>query len=179
MTTRVQESFAQLIEIKEYSPFLNTILEVIVANGIDPVAMFKFKEEKGIEDIARFKEFTIDVVLDYAELCLEDDILAPYEVSCIRDLQLLFRIDGEDYAALGKMERVHDLLIGQLEKLYEDNRIDASEVLVKGELQSLFGLGYSDFNAIAQQCAKEALERGANIKDLDIFLPYDQEERLS
>ena len=55
MTTRVQESFAQLIETKEYSPFLNTILEVIVANGIDPVAMFKFKEEKGIEDIARFK----------------------------------------------------------------------------------------------------------------------------
>ena len=45
MTTRVQESFAQLIETKEYSPFLNTILEVIVANGIDPVAMFKFKEE--------------------------------------------------------------------------------------------------------------------------------------
>ena len=157
MTTRVQESFAQLIETKEYSPFLNTILEVIVVNGIDPVAMFKFKEEKGIEDIARFKEFTIDVVLDYAELCLEDDILAPYEVSCIRDLQLLFRIDGEDYAALGKMERVHDLLIGQLEKL-----------------QSLFGLGYADFNAIAQQCAKEALERGADIKDLDIFLPYDK-----
>ena len=174
MTNTIQNSIAQLIDNKEYPAFLNAILEVIVANGIDPVAMFKFKEEKGIEDIARFKEFTINVVLDYAELCLEDDILAPYEVSCIRDLQLLFRIDGEDYAALRKMERVHDLLIGQLEKLYEDNRIDASEVLVKGELQSLFGLGYADFNAIAKQCAKEALQRGANIKDLDIFLPYDK-----
>ena len=113
MTNTIQNSIAQLIANKEYPAFLNAILEVIVTNGIDPVAMFKFKEEKGIEDIARFKEFTINVVLDYAELCLEDDILAPYEVSCIRDLQLLFRIDGEDYAALRKMERVHDLLIGQ------------------------------------------------------------------
>ena len=112
MTNTIQNSIAQLIDNKEYPAFLNAILEVIVANGID--------------------------------------------------------------AALRKMERVHDLLIGQLEKLYEDNRIDASEVLVKGELQSLFGLGYADFNAIAKQCAKEALQRGANIKDLDIFLPYDK-----
>ena len=172
MTKTIQESMVELLDAKTYPIAVSSILHIISERGIDPVAIFQFRQQKGIGNIELFKEDNLDVILDYAEHCLEDDILSEYEVSCIQDLQRLFHIEAEDFARYKKTERVNAILISQLEKLYEDNRIDASEVMKKGQLQSVFGLGYDDFEELAHQCAKRAIERGANPDELDIFDAY-------
>ena len=90
--------------------------------------------------------------------------------NCI-DLKLFLKIKEGDFYSYGKEYVVKKILTQQLQKMYEDGYIDSKQALMKVDLQNLFGLSYDQFLTIVNEVAKESIEMGANIKDLDTFFP--------
>ena len=157
-----------LSETKHYSNDIRELLNILLT-GASTIHFFEYLDNHNIVSES-IKGQTMDVVLDYAELILEDDFLSGYEMLNIRNLRRFFCIEDGEFLEYGKRERVESILIEQLEKLYADNKIDKEEILHKSELQGLFGLGYDDYQEIVNKVAIEAYSRGADIRDLDTYL---------
>lgn len=161
-------AISQLKESKWYSDNVQELLDLIL-QGKSTIHFLDYLDSKNIK-LKDIKAQTMDVVLDYAELILEDDCLSDDEIINIRHLRRFFAIEDGEFLEYGKRDRVEAILIEQLEKLYADNKIDKEEMLHKSELQGLFGLGYDDYQDIVNKVAIEAYSRGADLNDLDTYI---------
>jgi hypothetical protein len=119
------------------------------------LALDKVLADKGIRRITDIKEKTLDVLLDYADIILEDDILTSDELRNLKMLKLFFRVEEGDFQKNNKFARVESIIVRQLEKLYADNIIDEQEALHQSELQGVFGLGYDEYTNIVNKVAKK------------------------
>lgn len=165
-----KESIVALQSQKVYSEPIKGLLNVLVEKGASSLERNDYLNSKGIRRISDIKEYTLDVILDYSLLLLEDDVLTEEEMNNIRLLKLFLGVEEGDFYRNGKQNEVKHILSEQLTKLYADNVIDAKEVLMKGDLQALFGLSYNEFDAIVHDIAKDAVARGADVRNLDTFI---------
>ena len=170
MHKSLQESVSQLIATKNYHEVIKDALLLIVDGKMNSIALNELLASKNIRRISDMKEHTLDVILDYAEMILEDDVLTDEEMTNMRFMKMFFNIQERDFEKNGKSKRVEEILTSQLERLYADNVIDEKEMLHKSDLQGLFGLSYDEYSAIVNKVAEKALQRGANIKDLDTYI---------
>lgn len=168
-TLMLDDALRQLRERRTYSEEIQKLIDIAIENNASTIRFMNYLDANNIR-LADIKGDAMDVILDYAELILEDDVLSGYEMSMIRVLRRFFCIEDGEFLEFGKRERVETILIEQLEKLYADNKIDKEEMLHKSELQGLFGLGYDDYQDIVNKVAIEAYSRGADLKDLDTYL---------
>lgn len=166
----LQESIGELLKRKDYPDLTKGLLLLLSTQGTSSIARNQYLQEKGIRRISDIKEYTLDIILDYSLLLLEDDVLTEEEMNNIRILKLYMGVEDGDFYRNGKQKEVKTILTEQLRKLYADNVIDANEVLMKGDLQGLFGLSYNEFDAIVKDIAKDAIARGAEVKNLDTFV---------
>lgn len=165
----------------QYPVFIKEIIRYLGNSCVEPIGFRKIlvdnhislSESYDIIDVS-IKSMLADIVLDYADICVEDNYIEESEAQMVRRLMLLFRIEVEDFRTFNKMDRVHTIILKQFERMYADNTIDEKEILEKGSLQGLFGLGYSEFDELAQIGAKEAIARGADPKKLDTFVLGDK-----
>ena len=154
MKTTLKETAQELIARKEYPEVIKAALQLIVDGKMSSLALEKVLAEKGIRRITDIKEKTLDVLLDYADVILEDDVLTPEELANLKMLKLFFRIDEGDFQKNNKFERVESIIVRQLEKLYADNILDEQEALHQSDLQGVFGLGYDEYANIVNKIAK-------------------------
>lgn len=154
MKTAIQETAQELIARKEYPEVIKAALQLIVEGRMNSLALDKVLAEKGIRRITDIKEKTLDVLLDYADIILEDDVLTPDELTNLKMLKLFFRIEEGDFQKNNKFARVEAIIIRQLEKLYADNILDEQEALHQSDLQGVFGLGYDEYASIVKKVAK-------------------------
>ena len=122
---------------------------------MNSLALDKVLAEKGIRRITDIKEKTLDVLLDYADIILEDDVLTPEELTNLKMLKLFFRIEEGDFQKNNKFNRVQTIIIKQLEKLYADNILDEQEALHQSDLQGVFGLGFDEYEKIVQKVVRK------------------------
>lgn len=154
MKTTIQATAQELIMRKEYPEIIQDALQLIVNGQMSSFALDKVLAEKGIRRITDIKEKTLDVLLDYADIILEDDILTSDELRDLKMLKLFFRIEEGDFQKNNKFSRVESIIIRQLEKLYADNILDEQEALHQSELQGVFGLGYDEYANIVKKVEK-------------------------
>ena len=154
MKTKIKETARELIARKEYPEVIKDALQLVVDDQMNSIALDKVLAERGIRRITDIKEKTLDVVLDYADMILEDDILTPEELRNMKMLKLFFRIEERDFEKNQKFDRVEAIIIKQLEKLYADNILDEQEALHQSDLQGVFGLGYDEYSEIVNKVAK-------------------------
>lgn len=155
MKSTIQETAQELIARKEYPEVIKGALQLIIDGQMNSVALDKVLSEKGIRRITDIKEKTLDVLLDYADIILEDDILTPDELRNLKMLKLFFQIEEGDFQKNNKSARVESIIVSQLEKLYADNILDEQEALHQSELQGVFGLGYDEYENIVKKVAKK------------------------
>lgn len=155
MKTTIQETAQELITRKEYPEVIKTALQLIMDGQMSSLALDKVLAEKGIRRITDIKEKTLDVLLDYADIILEDDVLTPDELRNLKMLKLFFRIEEGDFQKNNKFARVESIIVRQLEKLYADNIIDEQEALHQSDLQGVFGLGFDEYTNIVNKVAKK------------------------
>lgn len=155
MKTTIQETAQELITRKEYPDVIKTALQLIMDGQMSSLALDKVLAEKGIRRITDIKEKTLDVLLDYADIILEDDVLTPDELRNLKMLKLFFRIEEGDFQKNNKFARVESIIVRQLEKLYADNIIDEQEALHQSDLQGVFGLGFDEYTNIVNKVAKK------------------------
>ena len=155
MKTTIQDTARELIARKEYPEVIKEALQLIVDGHMSSIMLDKVLAEKGIRRITDIKEKTLDVLLDYADIILEDDILMPDELRDLKMLKLFFRIEEGDFQKNNKFARVESIIVRQLEKLYADNILDKQEALHQSDLQGVFGLGYDEYANIVNKVAKK------------------------
>ena len=155
MKTTIQETARKLIARKDYPEVIKAALQLIVDKQMNSLALDKLLASKGIRRITDIKEKTLDVLLDYADLILEDDVLTQDELTNLQMLKIFFRIEEGDFQKNNKFNRVETIIIHQLEKLYADNVLDEQEALHQSDLQGVFGLGYDEYVNIVNKVAKK------------------------
>lgn len=155
MKTTIQETAQELITRKDYPEVIKAALQLIINEQMTSLALDKVLADKGIRRITDIKEKTLDVLLDYADIILEDDILTSDELRNLKMLKLFFRIEEGDFQKNNKFARVESIIVRQLEKLYADNIIDEQEALHQSDLQGVFGLGYDEYTNIVNKVAKK------------------------
>ncbi|MBE6312799.1 MAG: hypothetical protein E7076_06570 [Bacteroidales bacterium] len=164
----LKQSISLLMQKKGYSENVLSLLTLIKEGRI--AEKNTVLEKLGIRRITDMKSPMIIVILDYAELCLDDDILTELEMKCILWLKAFCGIEDGDFYKCGEQRRVKEILKKQLKKMYQDDVIDKKEALMKVDLQELFGLSYDEFLDIVNEIAKESLNRGAKIENLDTVI---------
>ena len=155
MKTTIQATAHELIIHNEYPEVIKAALQLIVDGQMSSLALDKVLAEKGIRSITDIKEKTLDVLLDYADIILEDDVLTTDELRNLKMLKLFFRVEEGDFQKNNKFARVESIIVRQLEKLYADNIIDEKEALHQSDLQGVFGLGYDEYVNIVNKIAKK------------------------
>lgn len=166
---QIKKAVKELLEERKYSPMMVRCLNLILDDKMNSIALKKCLSESGYA-LSVIKPEALQVILDYSEIILEDEILTENEIRIITLLKMFFQIKDGDFYTYGKKEIVDKVLTAQLQKMYADRIIDKEEALMKTDLQGLFCLSYDQFLEVVNKVAKDALDRGAKIGDLDTFM---------
>lgn len=167
---QIKKAVKELLEERKYSPMMVRSLNLILDDKMNSIALKQCLSENGYT-LSMIKSEALQVILDYSEIILEDEILTENEIRIITLLKMFFQIKDGDFYTYGKKEIVDKVLTAQLQKMYADRIIDKEEALMKTDLQGLFCLSYDQFLEVVNKVVKDALDKGANLKDLDTFLP--------
>ena len=154
MKTTIQATAQELLTRKDYSEVIKAALQLIVDGQMSSLALYKVLVENDMSNITDIKDQCLGVILDYADIILEDNILTPDELKNLKMLKLFFHVEEGDFQNNNKSARVESIIIRQLEKLYADNILDEQEALHQSDLQGVFGLGYDEYETIVNKVAK-------------------------
>lgn len=110
-----------------------------------------------ITDAADLKEDFLDVLLHYVRECLADHRLSLEEISAVRTLRRLFRIEEEDLYR-DRRDRLRLVLTLEMEWLLKDLRIDPEEALHKAQVQEALGLSYDQFLELTEEPTADVVE---------------------
>lgn len=111
----------------------------------------------------------VDVIIDYVELILDDNTISSEEMNTLRMMKMFFHVQEGDFLKQHKEKQIEHILCRQLCLIYQDNKVDKDESLMKVDLQELFGLSYDQFLKFERKAIEQALKNGADIKNLDTF----------
>lgn len=157
-----------LLERHHYSDAMNAALRIFSDGNTSPVDLKKLINEHATS-AEKLRCEAVDVIVDYVELILEDNILSPDEMHTLRLMKLYFRVQEGDFLKQHKEDQIEHILCRQLELIYQDKQVDSNESVMKVDLQELFGLSYDQFLKFEHKAVEQALKNGADIKDLDTF----------
>lgn len=156
--TDLQKTMSQLLETKNYPDLTKDLIRVIV-DDIDGrfniIARDAVLHARGIRRISDIKEYTPQVVLDYANICLEDGLLTDAEIKQMTLLKLFLGIQEGDFYRNHLQKEVKAILTKQLELLYADGIITKDEALLQSDMQGLFGLNYAEYEEIVNSVANK------------------------
>ena len=170
----IKESFGNIISNEKLDDSLLPMLKMIKEKGFsaNKKDSLNILKNSGFNGFGDYKTNSLKIIILYVKIAIEDNILAENEKRIVKFLKLLFQINEGDFSSDKEIFKdVSEIIKTQLELIYlDDNKIDQKEALHKVDLQELFDLGYDQFLKFSNYADKLALEKGANISDLDTFL---------
>jgi hypothetical protein len=156
--TNLQQSLSILIERNNYPDLTKKLLNIITdskSSSFDVNARNNLLTEQNVRRISDIKNYTLDVVVDYAQLCLEDGILTSEEIKNVTLLKLFLGIEEGDFYRNGKKSIVKEVLTKQLQLMFADGIIDAKEAILMSDMQGLFGLSYTEYEEFVQEVSNK------------------------
>lgn len=166
----LQDTVKKMMATKKYTDKINALLKLVADNKMNMSDLEATLAEFKIKRVTDLKDQLINVVLDYINICIEDNVLTQREMQDFRMLKHFFRIQDGDFIRCHKGQEIKHILIAQLHNIQSDNIVDKTEALMKVDLQEMFGLSYDQFLKIENEVSKESIKNGANPFDLDTFI---------
>ena len=166
----LQDAVKKLLTTQKYNDKVIAILQLVSDGKMRLPDVDATLTQIKVKRITDLKDKLVDVLFDYINLCLEDDVLTQSEMQDFQTLQRFFRIQEGDFIRCHKEHEIKNVLTEQLRKIQSDNVVDKAEALMKNDLQAMFGLSYDQFLAIENEVSKESIKSGANLLDLDTFI---------
>jgi hypothetical protein len=160
----LHEAFKIILSTENLKDYIREIAKCIYNNKMNfHDVLLKYK----ITNIVDIKEELLDLILQYINIILHDNKLTINELNNTNILKVNFKIKEGDFYKY-RYDQIKEILLKQLSKIYrDDDKISFGESLYKVELQELFDLGYDQFLKFANIEDALALDRHANILDLD------------
>lgn len=162
----LHEAFGVILSIESFSDYISEIIELIYNSNLSKESIEKIFQKYDIDKIEDIKEELLDVLILYINLALNDHIVSDNEKQNIKLLKSYFKIEEGDFYN-DRYEEVEEILHRQFGRMYSDNTIDQKEALHNVGLQEIFDLSYDQFDEFKKPEVLDALERGANISELD------------
>ncbi|TAM94767.1 MAG: hypothetical protein EPN39_16660 [Chitinophagaceae bacterium] len=162
-------TFGKIASIKVFKPYLNEIVNAISMGEFDKIKLDKILISHKIKNVSDIKEETLDLLLFYISFILDDNLITEKELANLKTLKRIFKIREGDFYRF-RRDKIQEILNKQFKRIYEDNIIDNKEAILKVGLQELFDLGYDQFQELSKNEVKAALERGADLNDLDAVI---------
>jgi hypothetical protein len=161
----LHRAFETVVQSDGVSSYIREIAALVVHNDLTNEHLQAILAKYGIttKDI---KRELLDLLITYANIILEDGIITDKERQNFGFLKLYFSIKEGDFYK-HKLLEIKEILHQQFEKLYFDNNISKEEAEYSLNLQEMFGLNYEQFDQLKEREIRKALERGANILNLD------------
>lgn len=164
---KITEAFAIIETIPTLSPVIKQIAGKLKDDMLTPKQLQQILTDNNLKGADDTKSDLIDLVLLYINLVLNDHVISSREYLNCKQLKLLFKIKEGDFYK-HRYEEIKEVIYKQLERIYrDDNKISGEEALYKINLQGLFDLSYDQFLDFNEREIRIALEKGADIKDLD------------
>lgn len=154
--TDLQKAMSHLLETQNYPDLIKALLLVVINDKdgrFNTIQRDSILSARGIRRISDIKEYTPQVIIDYANICLEDGVLTDSEIKQITLLKLFLGIQEGDFYRNHLQKEVKEVLTKQLELLYADGIITPEEAVLQSDMQSLFGLNYSEYEEIIKSVA--------------------------
>ena len=167
----MENTVEKMMKKCQFSEPMNQILKLFIGNQLSPLERNGVLETYGVKLIDIRRE-SLDVIIGYAETALDDNILTEEEMNELRMLKRYLGIGDNDFLTYGREEAIKHILMRQLELIVADKKVDGKEALMKTDLQELFGLSYDQFQVYEQEIVEDAIKKGANIEDLDVFYEF-------
>lgn len=171
----LKEAFEVILSIDIMEePFID-MAELIYKKGIRTTKQetLEVVRQNKFNNYLEFKKISLELILRYIRVVLRDNHLTQLEKRNVKFLKLILNVrEGDFYNASDYLsDEMYEIIKTQLALIYlDDNKIDRQEALYKVDLQELFDLSYDQFLEFSNVEDQLAIERGANIKDLDSVL---------
>lgn len=162
----LNRAFEIILSIKTFSNYISDIAEIIYNGSLNSENLNSILSEYKIKNIRKINEELLDLIIVYINLALNDHIISENERENIELLKRYFKIREGDFIEKRHSE-IEDILQRQFERQYSDNKIDNLESIHNVYLQEIFDLSYDQFDKFKKREIINALERGADITELD------------
>ncbi len=170
----LHEAFGIILSIESFRDYINEIIELVYNTTLDKKHLDEILEKYEIKKLEDIKEELLDVLIVYINLILNDHIITESELKNIQYLKLIFKIKEGDFYKY-RFDEIGDILNKQFFRMYRnDDKIDEAEALHKVSLQKVLDLGYDQLLEFKENEIVAALERGADIRDLDTVYKLPQ-----
>ena len=166
----LQNAITKLLATQKYTDKIVAVLQLVSDGKMRLPDVEATLAQIKVKRITDLKDKLVDVLFDYINLCLKDDVLTQSEMQDFQTLQRFFRIQEGDFIRCHKEREIKKVLTEQLCKIQSEKVVDKTEALMKNDLQAMFGLSYDQFLAIENEVSKESIKGGANPLDLDTFI---------
>jgi len=164
-----KEAFEKILSNGQFEKVITEIAQLIYRNELNKQSFDSLLEKHGVAQIEKIKPPLLDLLLLYINLILDDKYLTETEARNIKFLKRFFKITEGDFYEYRYYD-IEKILDRQFDHMYRDNKVDKGEALQKVALQEIFDLGYDQFLQLIEKAVQAALDRGANVEDLDTFI---------
>ena len=147
--TDLQEAFREIAKTSK-KEYIRKIAELVVENEISKDKIRGILSEFSIRNVKDIKDELLNLLIDYANLILEDNLLTENEKENFYFLKLYFEIKVGDFYKF-KYQEIKTILHKEFEKMYSDDLVTQEESEYNVILQDMFDLSYDQFDKIKER----------------------------
>ena len=166
LENNLSEELKIILNQNDFDDYIIDILMLIIDENYTRETINKVLNKHGINKIEDIKLKLLDVLIEYANLVLDDHYISEKERENIEMLKLYFRIKEGDFYKYRHLQ-IEDIIHRQFERIYLDNTITKEEAKHSFNLQDLFDLSYDQFDLMKEKEIIRAMSEGTNIFHLD------------
>lgn len=153
----IREIFRQCIESEHVSGPERLIAELVTSETFTRAGFDRLMAEKGLAGLPELKGILLDLILLFANKCLEDHALSPAEIEELSFMVSVFRIDEGDFFKARRGE-LQELLGTQVKRILADRYVTEQEEILQRDLQRSFGLSYDQFVTLLRPQARDCID---------------------
>ena len=140
----LKAKFQLIFSNNNFSEYVNEFVELIYNEEFTKENISLILANYQISNIENIKEEVLDLLLQFINLVLNDNVITATELKNLKILKKVFKIVENDFYEL-RNDEIKYIYKRQFDRIYSDNFVNENEALQKVDLQELFDLSYDQF----------------------------------
>lgn len=144
-----QDVLATVLKTRSKAAHINAIASAIIKHAFNRTELSRALDKHGAPNITYYKLDLLDLLLDYANIILDDHAISEKEYHDFGLLKILFKIKEGDFYRF-RYKQIEQVVHSHLAYILQDGTISLEGAMTSVDLQSMFSLSedqYEEFEA--------------------------------